>query len=130
MQQDNDFDFSRIDLRSISPQEWTAVRAKIFDRARRERNEAIRSAIAWIWRGFRHLLKWSALRAAWISHVRKQREPIAAAQLRGLSDQWLADMGLTRSEIEGRVRFRARRISRRFSLNYWNPRTTNDFGEK
>jgi uncharacterized protein YjiS (DUF1127 family) len=62
----------------------------------------------------RRLLKWSALRTAWISHVRKHRERIAAAQLRGLSDQRLADMGLTRSEIEGRVRFRARRISQRF----------------
>lgn len=51
------------------------------------------------------------MRAAWISHVRKRREQVAAAQLRGLNDQWLADMGLTRGEIESRVRFRTRRIS-------------------
>jgi uncharacterized protein YjiS (DUF1127 family) len=50
------------------------------------------------------------LRAAWISLVRKQREQVAAAQLRGFNDRGLADMGLTRGEIGNRVRFRARRI--------------------
>jgi uncharacterized protein YjiS (DUF1127 family) len=114
MQHDDDFDFSRIDLRFISPEEWTALRTEIFRRARRERDEAVRGAIAWVWRGFWRLLKWIALRPAWISHVRKHREQIAAAQLRAMSDPTLADMGLTRGEIEGRVRYRARRISQRF----------------
>jgi len=65
---------------------------------------------AWVWRSCRRLLKRSSLRAAWISHVKKRREHVAAAQLRGLNDQWLADMELTRGEIESRVRFRTRRM--------------------
>jgi hypothetical protein len=114
MQRDKDFDFSKIDPRFLSPEQWTAVRTEIFRRARRERDEAISigigAALDWIRRGMRRLLKWSALRAAWISLVRKRREHIAAARLRALNDRWLADMGLTRGEIERRVRYRARRV--------------------
>ena len=91
---------------------WDHLRRQIFRQARIERNRAIRIAIGtvsgWVWRGFWRLLRWCRLRAAWISHVRKGRERIAAAQLRGLGDQPLADMGLTRGDIENRVRFRAR----------------------
>ena len=115
MQQDNGFDLEKIDLRSLSPEEWIALKTRIARRAHSERDKAIGIAIggalAWVWRSCRRLLKWSALRAAWISHVKNRREQVAAAQLRGLNDQWLADMGLTRGEIEGRVRFRTRRVS-------------------
>jgi uncharacterized protein YjiS (DUF1127 family) len=114
-QRDGRLDLSNIDLRSLSPQEWDHLRRQIFRQARIERNRAIGIAIGtvlgWVSRGFWCLLRWCRLRAAWISHVRKGRERIAAAQLRGLGDQALADMGLTRGDIENRVRFRARRVS-------------------
>jgi hypothetical protein len=113
VQHDNDVNFSKIDLRALSATEWSELRAQIIRRARADRSKAIGDAIgtglAWVWRWFWRFLKWSALRPAWISHVRRHREQVAAAQLRGLSDQWLADMGLTRGEIESRVRFHARR---------------------
>jgi uncharacterized protein YjiS (DUF1127 family) len=112
---DADFDLATIDIRSLSTEEWIALKRQIIRRAHSERDKAIGMAIggalAWVWRSCRRLPKWSALRAAWISHVRKRREQVAAAQLRGLNDQWLADMGLTRGDIESRVRFRARRVS-------------------
>ncbi len=115
MQQDNGFDLEKIDIRSLSPEEWIALKTQIIRRAHSERDKAIGLAIggaaAWVWKSCRRLRKWSALRTAWISHVRGRREQVAAAQLRGLNDQWLADMGLTRGDIESRVRFRARRIS-------------------
>jgi hypothetical protein len=111
-QRDGRLDLSEIDLRSFSPQEWHDLRTQIVRQARRERDQAIGIAVGtvvgWMWRGFWRLLRWLRLRAAWISHVRKRREQIAAAQLRGVSDQGLADMGLARGDIENRVRFRAR----------------------
>lgn len=110
MRQDNGFDLEKIDLRSLSPEEWIALKTRIIRRAHRERDKAIGGALAWVWRSCRRLLKRSSLRAAWISHVKKRREHVAAAQLRGLNDQWLADMELTRGEIESRVRFRTRRM--------------------
>lgn len=114
-QRDGRFDLSEIDLRSLSPREWDDLRRAIFRQARIERDRAIGivvgSALGWLRKGFRYLLHWRKLRTAWISHVRKGRERIAAAQLRGLGDQALGDMGLMRGDIENRVRFRARRVS-------------------
>jgi uncharacterized protein YjiS (DUF1127 family) len=104
MQHDNDFDVSRIDHRSLSPAQWTALKAEVFRRARIQRGEVICSGIAWAWRGFWRLLKWSALRAAWISLVRNHRERVATAQLRSLSDQEPKDIGLPRREIDARAR--------------------------
>src|SRR5262245_26633118 len=111
-QQDGRFDLSKIDLRSLSPEQWVELKAQIFHRARRDRDRAIVSTLSSVWKGFLRLLQ-RQLRAAWISRVRKRREQIAAAQLRGLSDQWLADMGLTRGEIGNVVRFRVRDGSRK-----------------
>jgi uncharacterized protein YjiS (DUF1127 family) len=114
-QRDGRLDLSEIDLRSLSPQGWHDLRTQTVRQARRERDQAIGIAVGTVvgrmWRGFWRLLRWLRLRAAWISHVRKRREQIAAAQLRGLGDQALADMGLTRGDIENRVRFCARRVS-------------------
>src|SRR5690348_12229061 len=93
LQQDGRFDLSKIDLRRVSPEQWFELKAQIARSVRNDRNRAIGLAIgdalAWFRRSFRRLLKWRQLRAAWISHVKKRREQIAAAQLRGLSDQWL-----------------------------------------
>jgi uncharacterized protein YjiS (DUF1127 family) len=110
-QRNGRLDLSNIDLRALSPQQWDELRRQIFRQARIERQRAIGAVFGWLWRGFWRLLRLLRLRAAWISHVRKRREQIAAAELRGTSDQGLADMGLTRGDIENRVRFRARRVS-------------------
>jgi uncharacterized protein YjiS (DUF1127 family) len=104
-QQTGRLDLSNIDLRALSPQQWEELRRQIFRQARIERQRAIGIVFGWLWRGFWRLLRRLRLRAAWISHVRKRREQIAAAELRGTSDQGLADMGLTRGDIESRVRF-------------------------
>jgi hypothetical protein len=89
MRRDDCFDPAKIDLRTLSAEEWTAVRAQIIRRAHAERDEAIGiafgAAFAWMCRQFRRLPRWSALRAAWISLVRSRREQIAAAQLRKLN---------------------------------------------
>ena len=110
-QQNRRLDLSNIDLRALSPQQWDELRRQIFRQARIERHRAIGIMFGWLWRGFWRLLRRLRLRAAWISHVRKRREQIAAAELRGTSDRGLADMGLTRGDIGNRVRFRARRVS-------------------
>jgi uncharacterized protein YjiS (DUF1127 family) len=110
-QRNGRLDLSNIDLRALSPQQWDELRRQIFRQARIERQRAIGAVFGWLWRGFWRLLRLLRLRAAWISHVRKRREQIAAAELRGTSDQGLADMGLTRGDIENRVRFRSRRVS-------------------
>ena len=110
------FDLSKIDPRSLSPEQWSNLRTQMYHRARTDRDRAmgiaIGGALSWAWKGFWHLLPWRALRAAWISLVRKQREQVAAAQLRGIDDQELADMGLARGDIDNRVRSRTRRIAR------------------
>lgn len=110
------FDLSKVDLRRLSPEQWVELKKQIALRARSDRNRAIGIAIGgtlgWAWRVLRYLMSWRQLRAAWISHGRRRGERIAAAELRGLSDQWLADMGLTRGQIENRVRYRARALSR------------------
>ena len=106
------FDLSNIDLRALPPEQWVELKKQIALRARSDRNRAIRIAIGTavrrLWRTCRCLLRPRHLRAAWISHVRKRRERTAAAQLRSLSDQWLADMGLTRGQIDNCVRYRVR----------------------
>jgi len=111
------FDLSSTDLRALPPEQWGELKKQIALRARSDRNRAIRIAVSIavrrLWRACRRLLKPRHLRAAWISHVKKRRERIAAAQLRSLSDQWLADMGLTRGQIDNCVRYRARSPSRR-----------------
>lgn len=106
------FDVSSIDLCELPPEQWGELKKQITLRARSDRNRAIRIAVRRLWRACPRLLKPRHLRAAWISHVRKRRERIAAAQLRSLSDQWLADMGLTRGQIDNCVRYRARSRSR------------------
>jgi uncharacterized protein YjiS (DUF1127 family) len=115
-QQNGRFNLSGIDLRRLTPEQWVGLKTQIELRARSDRNRAIGvavgTALSWVWRTFRSLLKRPRLRAAWISQVRKSRERIAAAELRGLSDQWLADMGLTRGQIENCVRYRPRPSSR------------------
>ena len=57
MQHDNDVDFSRTDLRSLSPAEWTTLIAEISRRARIERDQVIRHGIARAWRGFWRILR-------------------------------------------------------------------------
>jgi hypothetical protein len=131
MQRHDRPDFSRINFRSLSAAEWTAVRAEIMRRAHAERDEAIRtafsSAFAWVWRELQRLPRRSALRAAWISHVRKRREQIAAAQLRALSDPWLADYGAdARRHRQPRPFSRAPRLASK--LNHLSVRQTNQFG--
>lgn len=115
-QQDGRFDLSKINLRSLSPEQWSDLKTQIYRRARSDRDRAIGVAIGgalgWAWKGFWQLLPLRALRAAWISLVRKQREQVAAAQLRGIDDQGLADMGLTRGDIDNRVRLRTQQIAR------------------
>jgi uncharacterized protein YjiS (DUF1127 family) len=106
---DGRIDLSKIDVRRLSPEQWVDLKTQIASRAHSDRNQAIVratiGAIGWFWRAFRRVQNGQWLRAAWISHVRKCRERIAAAQLRGLSDRSLRDMGLTRGEIERRVRY-------------------------
>lgn len=46
-----------------------------------------------------------ALQSVWNSCIRRRREIEGAAELMSFSDQWLADIGISRCEIEGRVRF-------------------------
>jgi hypothetical protein len=84
MQHDNDVDFSRTDLRSLSPAEWTTLIAEISRRARIERDQVIRHGIARAWRGFWRILRRNVLPPSWISHVRKYRERKASA-LRSLA---------------------------------------------
>ena len=116
-QQNGRFDVSRIDLHGLPPVQWVELKKQIALRARHDRNRAIRAAIrgafGWLLRIGSRLLRPRQLRAAWISHVRRRRERIAAAELRGFSDPSLADMGLTRGQIENCVRFRARSSPRR-----------------
>jgi len=106
--QDSSFEPARIDWRSLPPERQHALIARIIREARRERDRAVGNALAWCGRLFWRVLKWTALRPAWISYVRRQREQVAAAQLRSMSDQSLADMGVSRGEIDSRVRFRAK----------------------
>ena len=127
-QQDGRFDLSKIDVGQLSPEQWVELKMQITRRARGDRNRAILIAVGIVFgpfrRIFRGLLNGRRLRAAWISHVRKRQEQIAAAQLRGLSDQWLGDMGLTRGEIENRVRYRMPVIAG--ALNHCGVKQTND----
>ena len=46
------------------------------------------------------------LRRVYAAYQRRRRERDAAVQLRGLSDYELKDIGVPRSEIDTRVRFR------------------------
>lgn len=56
MQYDDHIDLSTIDLRSLSPEQWTALKKEIDRRAHRGRDRAIGIAVggilAWVWRMF------------------------------------------------------------------------------
>jgi uncharacterized protein YjiS (DUF1127 family) len=91
------------DLRSLSPEEWTAWKARLIRRAHADQAAAIRNAfIGWtailIRAARRKLLSW-----------RRQRcERRAAAELHALGDLELKDIAVSRSEIDARVRVRPR----------------------
>jgi len=79
-------------IRHLTPQQWTALRKCIVERAHAERRRAIRRTLAGIWR---------LIRSGW-HHIQVRQE--ARATLRSMTDRELWDIGVSRSGIEAAIR--------------------------
>ena len=90
-------DFAGIDYGALSPAQWIALKQQAVQRAHAERSQTMRRSLAAVVTPLRWI---GAAFAAW-RKMRKRRRQIvmAIAELRGLDDLMLKDMGITRGDI-------------------------------
>jgi uncharacterized protein YjiS (DUF1127 family) len=115
---DGETDFSALNLRDLSPEDWTALRRRAIERAHRTRSQMVKALTVQLVAAVGHSLM-EALRAGvgtlalWRSHLIVSREDRAAiARLRALDDRALKDIGIPRTEIESIVHAHGRDTTR------------------
>jgi len=103
---DQDFDILSIDYRALMPQQQEAYRYLAIRRAEAARIEVIRDAFKELSSGLRAVAAVCAgmVRAGWTAYRTWRLRRIAEAELRGLDDRMLRDLGISRSEITSLVR--------------------------
>jgi uncharacterized protein YjiS (DUF1127 family) len=95
-------DFSRVDYGAASPAQWIALEQQAVRCAHAERDKVVRLSLVAVMTPLRRI---GAAFAAWRKMCKRRREELAAiAELRGLDDITLSDMGITRCEIATVVR--------------------------
>lgn len=102
----DEIDFSTIDYRALTPEQWALVKKQVVARAHAERSQALRDSIAALWAiprqiGGRAL----AFVAHWRTAARARRTAAAdIAKLHRLDDRMLADVGIRRGDVSAVVR--------------------------
>ena len=98
---DHDIDILTVDYRALTPRRKEAFRWLMIRRAEAARRELVRSALRAVWSGLRCLGTACADIGArtWAAYQTWRQQRIAAAELRGLDDRMLLDLGISRSEI-------------------------------
>jgi uncharacterized protein YjiS (DUF1127 family) len=95
------FDFTNLDYQSLSPQQREALVRGIIRQAQADRARAMRAALrkpaAWLWNVATMVAK--ALVRVGAAYVDQRRYGRQIAELQGLSDHELKDIGVRRSEI-------------------------------
>jgi uncharacterized protein YjiS (DUF1127 family) len=101
MLEDTKFDLQTLDCRSLTPTQWSALKAQLIEQARQNRNAELRKAMAFVFAGPERAL--SALSRAFIRRKRafliSRRRKAAFTALSALDDRALHDIGLRRGEI-------------------------------
>ncbi|HTT48580.1 MAG TPA: DUF1127 domain-containing protein [Pseudolabrys sp.] len=102
----DEIDFSSVDYSALSWEEKACLRRRAIARAGIERNQALRQGFAAFFRPLRRIGgRIYAAFVAWRKMRRRRREEATAiAELRGLDDLMLKDMGITRGDIVDVVR--------------------------
>ena len=95
----DDIDILAFDYRSLTSLEKDAFRKLVVRRAEAARGELIRNAFRALWSGLRTLVA-----SGWTAYQTRRQQRIAAAELNGLDDLTLRDLGISRSEIGAIVR--------------------------
>jgi uncharacterized protein YjiS (DUF1127 family) len=98
MLEDVKFDPSTLDFRALTPEQWSELKDRLIEQARRQRNAELRAAIGKVLAGPERLLR-VAVRTFLIARRRKA----AVAALSALDDRSLRDIGLRRGEIVSAV---------------------------
>ena len=105
MASDEEIDFSTLDGRKLSPQEWVDLRRNAIRRAGRLRAEANREMViklaAAVSSSANHAIRAVAKVRAWLKSRLDDRHDVA--RLQSLDDRALQDLGIRRSEIESFV---------------------------
>ena len=101
---DDEFDFERLDYRTLTLEQWDALRRHVARRAERARAQALRALFRPLWSALRRLalaLRDGAVATAgwWGGYLERRRRRQAMAELHGFSDRELKDLGVRRSEI-------------------------------
>jgi len=101
MREDTRFDLRTLDVRALTPIQWSALRNRLIEQARRNRNAELRKAMAHLFAGPERAL--SALSRGFIRHkhafLMSRRRKAAFTALSALDDRALRDIGLRRGEI-------------------------------
>jgi uncharacterized protein YjiS (DUF1127 family) len=121
MNKRNNIETQLVDIRLMSPPEWSIVRQRIVCEARTARAAAIKRALLRVLAaggrsarliggstlgcGVKAVFR--AIGAAWAAQGRCRLEAKAASELKAFSDYALNDVGIARSEIRKRVRLAA-----------------------
>jgi uncharacterized protein YjiS (DUF1127 family) len=113
---DINFDLESRDFRALSDAEWADLKQRVERRARADRGEAIRSAVAALWALPDRLAETAgpwiahfavrtrlAARHAWRAYRVARRRRLAVRQLNALDDRSLKDIGLRRGGIHAAV---------------------------
>src|SRR5262249_62335477 len=96
---DPDTDILSLDYRALTPRQKDAFRKLLIRRAEAARGELVRNAFRSLWSGLHRLAV-----GAWAAYQTRRQQRLAAAELSGLDDRTLRDLGISRSEIVSLVR--------------------------
>jgi len=101
---DDEFDFERLDYRTLTLEQWDALRRHVARRAELARAQALRALFRPLRSALQRLapsLRAGAAVAAgwWRAYAEERRRRQAMAELHGFSDRELKDLGVRRSEI-------------------------------
>ena len=95
------FDLRTLDFRALTPADWSALKNRLIEQARQNRNAELRKAMAHAFAGPERLL--GAISRAFIrskcAFLMSRRRKAAFLALSALDDRALRDIGLRRGEI-------------------------------
>jgi len=101
----SELDFEHLDYRTLTPAQWDVLRRDVIRRAERARAEALRALFGQMSAALRRMvlaLRDGAAAAAsrwWRAYAERRQRRQDMAELLGLSDRELKDIGVRRSEI-------------------------------